>query len=138
MAYRLSAVLPSGTKLCPKPNVSTPTAKDGKSEFTFLFDHRTDHLNFIASNRFSIVKERFGEIDLYAYFFDKDMNLAKDYLEHAKRYFDLYQKMLSPYPYRRFSIVENILPTGYSMPTFTLLGRDVVKLPFIVRTSAGP
>ena len=137
MAYRLSAVLPSGYEAVSEAERIDSTAKDGKSEFTFLFDHRTDHLNFIASNRFSIVKERFGEIDLYAYFFDKDMNLAKDYLEHAKRYFDLYQKMLTPYPYRRFSIVENILPTGYSMPTFTLLGRDVVKLPFIVRTSLG-
>ena len=137
MAYRLSAVLPSGYEAVSEAERIDFNAKDGKSEFTFLFDHPIGHLNFIASNRFRIVKERFGEIDLYAYFFDEDMNLAKDYLEHAKRYFDLYQKMLTPYPYRRFSIVENILPTGYSMPTFTLLGQDVVKLPFIVRTSLG-
>ncbi len=34
-------------------------------------------------------------------------------------------------------MVENILPTGYGMPTFTLLGRQVLKLPFIPETSLG-
>ena len=49
----------------------------------------------------------------------------------------MYEDMLTPYPYKRFAIVENIFPTGYSMPTFTLLGREVIKLPFIVKTSLG-
>ncbi len=137
MHYRLRASLPNGYEAVSEAERIDSTAKQGKREFTFFFDHPIDHLNFIASNRFRIAKERFGNIDLYAYFFDEDMGLAKEYLEHAKGYFDLYQEMLFPYPYTRFSIVENILPTGYSMPTFTLLGRDVVKLPFIVRTSLG-
>ena len=42
-----------------------------------------------------------------------------------------------PYPYKRFAVVENFLSTGYSLPTFTLLGQEVVKLPFIVETSLG-
>jgi uncharacterized iron-regulated protein len=45
--------------------------------------------------------------------------------------------LIGKYPYQRFSIVENFLPTGYSMPTYTLLGQNVVKLPFIVETSLG-
>jgi hypothetical protein len=49
----------------------------------------------------------------------------------------MYEDMLGPYPFRRFAVVENILPTGYGMPTFTLLGRQVLKLPFIPETSLG-
>jgi len=49
----------------------------------------------------------------------------------------MYEDLIGPFPFKRFAVVENILPTGYSMPTFTLLGRDVVKLPFIVETSLG-
>jgi uncharacterized iron-regulated protein len=49
----------------------------------------------------------------------------------------MYEGLLGAYPYNRFSIVENFLPTGYSMPTYTLLGSSVVKLPFIVETSLG-
>jgi uncharacterized iron-regulated protein len=33
--------------------------------------------------------------------------------------------------------VENRLPTGYAMPTFTLLGQAVIRLPFITETSLG-
>jgi aminopeptidase N len=137
MSYRLSAVLPNDYEAVSEADQINLATRDGKREFTFFFDHPNDHLNFIASNRFNIIKDNFDNIDIYAYFFSEDMGLAKEYLEHAKRYFGLYQKMLTPYPYRRFSIVENILPTGYSMPTFTVLGQDVVRLPFIVRTSLG-
>jgi uncharacterized iron-regulated protein len=49
----------------------------------------------------------------------------------------MYMDMLGSYPFRRFAVVENILPTGYGMPTFTLLGREVLKLPFIPETSLG-
>ncbi len=49
----------------------------------------------------------------------------------------MYQEMFGPYPYKRFSVVENFLPTGYSLPTFTLLGKTVVRLPFITTTSLG-
>ncbi|HMK56212.1 MAG TPA: ChaN family lipoprotein [Dissulfurispiraceae bacterium] len=135
--YRLKAILPEGYDAVSEADRIDSVAQRGKKEFTFTFDHPAERLNFIATDRFRISRERFGEIDLYAYFFDEDAGLVREYLQHAKAYLDLYQKMLGPYPYLRFSIVENILPTGYSMPTFTLLGKDVVKLPFIVKTSLG-
>jgi uncharacterized iron-regulated protein len=34
-------------------------------------------------------------------------------------------------------VVENRLPTGYAMPTFTVLGQSVIRLPFITDTSLG-
>ncbi len=33
--------------------------------------------------------------------------------------------------------MENINPTGFGMPTFTLLGTQVLRLPFIKETSLG-
>ena len=137
MRYRLSAVLPNGYQALSEAERIDSAANDGIKEFTFHFDHPSEHLTFAASNRFRVIKDSYDKIDLYAYFFDEDVDLAKEYLEYAKKYLGLYQKMLTPYPYSRFSIVENISPSGYSMPTFTLLGQAVVKLPFIVRTSLG-
>jgi aminopeptidase N len=104
--------------------------------FSFRFPHPADSITFVAG-RFTIKKETFNRVDLYAYFLPEDAGLADTYLEYTKKYLALYEKMLGPYPFRRFSVVENFLPTGYSFPTFTLLGQDVVRLPFIVRTSLG-
>ncbi len=98
-----------------------------------------ESLHFIAGPY--LVKERsFGKDNskkLYAYFFNEDAELADGYLQKAHDYLQRYEELIGPYPYSRFSIVENRLPTGFAMPTFTLLGQAVVRLPFIVDTSLG-
>jgi len=108
----------------------------GGNLFTFAFPHPVECITFVAA-RFSVTKETFQDIELYAYFFPEDKGLAKTYLEHTKKYLGLYEGMAGKYPYKRFSVVENILPAGHSLPTFTLLGQEVVRLPSIVNTSLG-
>jgi aminopeptidase N len=116
----------------------TTIQKQGRSKtFMFEFNHPLDSLHLAASNHYVQKKDRYKNIDIEAYFFKEDAHFADAYLAHAKQYLAMYEKMLTPYPYHRFAIVENILPTGNSMPTFTLLGNQVVRLPFIVKTSLG-
>jgi aminopeptidase N len=132
--YRLSAFFPGSFQAVSEADHIEPAANGG---VVFFFDHPVDRLTLVASDGYNVVEEKFGDISLYAYFFKEEAGLAKQYIEYAKKYLTLYTEMIGPYPYRRFSIVENVLPTGYSMPTFTLLGRDIVRLPFIVETSLG-
>ena len=81
--------------------------------------------------------ETFHGIALKTLFFSEDQKLADNYLAHTKRYIELYEALLGPFPYKTFSIVENRFQTGYSLPTYTLLGSQVIRLPFIVETSLG-
>lgn len=134
--YRLKAIIPPQF-------IAISEAEDIKMErhpqgnlFSFNFPYPLDGIHLMAG-RFVIKKEDFKGIELNAYFFPEDIGLAETYLEYTKRYLELYEGLIAPYPYKRFSIVENFLPTGYSMPTFTLLGQDVIRLPFIVKTSLG-
>lgn len=64
-----------------------------------------------------------------------DAALAQSYLAATARYIALYQRLIGPYPYAKFALVENFWETGYGMPSFTLLGSQVIRLPFIVDTS---
>ena len=50
-------------------------------------------------------------------------------------YLDLYNKLIGKYPYSKFTLVENFWETGYGMPSFTLLGEKIIRLPFILYTS---
>ncbi|MCW8890956.1 MAG: M1 family aminopeptidase [Sedimenticola sp.] len=61
--------------------------------------------------------------------------LAERYLQATDRYLSLYERLIGPYPYSKFSLVENFWETGYGMPSFTLLGPRVIQLPFIINTS---
>jgi aminopeptidase N len=64
-----------------------------------------------------------------------DAPLAQKYLDATAQYLQLYNTLLGPYPYAKFALVENSWESGYGMPSFTLLGSKVIRLPFIVASS---
>lgn len=66
---------------------------------------------------------------------EPDTTLAEKYLDHTHRYIDLYSTIIGPYPFTKFAMVENFWETGYGMPSFTLLGSRVIRLPFILYSS---
>lgn len=135
--YRLKAVLPKGYEAVSEAEEIKRIITDENSEFYFHFEHPVDGINIIASDNFVVVREDFEGVEISAYFFKEDMDLAGTYIEYSKKYLKLYKGLIGEFPYRRFSIVENFLQTGYSMPTFTLLGNSVLRLPFITETSLG-
>ncbi len=135
--YALSVTLPNGFLATSEAETVEVRETDATSTFAFEFNHPLDSLNLAASKNYVLKTEAYKNIALAAYFFQQDAHLADIYLEYTKKYLAMYEHMLTPYPYQRFAIVENILPTGFGMPTYTLLGRAVVRLPFIVKTSLG-
>jgi hypothetical protein len=66
-----------------------------------------------------------------------DEDLCRRYIAATRDYLDLYSKLIGPYPFAKFALVENFWQTGYGMPSFTLLGSTVIRLPWIISTSYG-
>ncbi|RUM94479.1 MAG: M1 family peptidase [Thiothrix sp.] len=66
---------------------------------------------------------------------EPDEALAHKYLEATDRYLAMYASLLGDYPYQKFALVENFWETGFGMPSFTLLGSSVIRLPFILSSS---
>jgi hypothetical protein len=64
-----------------------------------------------------------------------DPALADTFLDAGERYLAMYDALLGRYPYAKFAVVENFWETGYGMPSFTLLGPKVIRLPFLVHSS---
>ncbi len=64
-----------------------------------------------------------------------DPELAARYLAATGDYLRLYGDLIGPYPYPKFALVENFWESGYGMPSFTLLGPRVIRLPFILHSS---
>ncbi|OGW63153.1 MAG: hypothetical protein A2638_04255 [Nitrospirae bacterium RIFCSPHIGHO2_01_FULL_66_17] len=76
-----------------------------------------------------------GGVTAMAFLRTPDQALADSYLDATGRYLALYSALLGPYPYKKFAMVENVRETGYGMPSFTLLGSTVIRLPFILTSS---
>jgi len=135
--YALAVTLPENF-IATSEAESVTIHKHGKTRtFNFQFNHPLDSLHLAASTQYILKKDQYNNISIESYFFKEDAQLADTYIDYTKKYLEMYESMLTPYPYGRFAIVENIFPTGFSMPTFTLLGNQVVNLPFIIKTSLG-
>ena len=73
--------------------------------------------------------------DIAVYLHEQDDALARKYLDATGRYLAMYQSLIGPYPYSKFALVENFWETGLGMPSFTLLGPQVIRFPFILHSS---
>ncbi|MGB0722268.1 MAG: M1 family metallopeptidase [Gammaproteobacteria bacterium] len=86
---------------------------------------------WLIAGRFSVYRDGRAAV----YLRTPDADLAARYLQATRRYLDEYEALLGPYPYARFSLVENTWESGFGMPAFTLLGPRVIRLPFILHSS---
>ncbi|MCX6138331.1 MAG: M28 family peptidase, partial [Ignavibacteriales bacterium] len=76
-----------------------------------------------------------GATDVMAYLRTPDETLANKYLETTAQYLEMYRQLVGPYPFTKFALVENFWETGYGMPSFTLLGEQIIRFPFILHSS---
>lgn len=89
----------------------------------------------LAAGHYQISSEQLGDIQLLTFLSTDNANLATSYQAAMRRHLEFYRDLLGPYPFAKFAVVENFLPTGYGMPSWTLLGSSVVRLPFLLDTS---
>jgi aminopeptidase N len=89
---------------------------------------------YLIASRF-VEYEKAGPVTAQVFLRSADQALARNYLDATLRYITMYDRLLGPYPYKKFALVENFWETGFGMPSFTLLGPTVLRLPFIINTS---
>ncbi|MBI3585301.1 MAG: hypothetical protein HY096_15295 [Nitrospinae bacterium] len=110
--------------------------KGDKVISTFQFLNPSEEI-FLVGGKYKISEGRYNALKIYTYFSPEDEDLSDGYIESVKNYLKLYEGLLGRYPFGQFSVVSNFLPTGYGFPTFTLLGQEILRLPFIKDTSLG-
>ncbi|MCU0304668.1 MAG: M20/M25/M40 family metallo-hydrolase [Thermoanaerobaculales bacterium] len=109
-------------------------AADGTRTTAWSLEHPTEEV-YLVAGPWVETAGRAGEVDVYAFLRGDDPSLAGRYLDATRRYLELYNGMLPPYPYPSFALVENFWETGYGMPGFTLLGPQVIRFPWILTSS---
>jgi len=90
---------------------------------------------YLVGGPLTVQREMAGAVEVLVYLHQPDDALAQKYLDATARFIEMYRKLIGPYPYGKFALVENFWETGYGMPSFTLLGEQVIRLPFILYSS---
>ena len=106
----------------------------GRRITTWTLEDPTEEI-YLVAGPWQAYADRAGDVEIFAFLREDDPGLADRYIDATKRYLELYDGMLPPYPYASFALVENFWETGYGMPGFTLLGPQVIRFPWILTSS---
>ena len=79
---------------------------------------------YLVAAKFIEYDKPAGNVSAMAFLRTPDQALAAKYLDATARYLTLYDRLIGPYPYKKFALVENFWETGFGMPSFTLLGSE--------------
>src|SRR5882762_9773532 len=129
ITYTLAVDLPAGWKSVSQGERISSGAPDRWSVAT-----PTEEVHLIAAP-FTEYSRDAGAVKAFAFLRKPDPALADRYLDATAQYLEMYRGLLGPYPYSKFALVENFWETGYGMPSFTLLGEQVIRFPFILHSS---
>lgn len=131
LSFKLTANVPDGWHLISQGNGSSAN-KEGFS--TWDSAGLVDEI-YLVGGPLVKYKEAAGAVAAEVYLHEPDVALAEKYLSATAQYLELYRGLIGPYPYGKFALVENFWETGYGMPSFTLLGPQVIRFPFILTSS---
>lgn len=136
ISFSVTANIPSSWESVADGNKMTQTEEGDRKIQTWKNPFKSDGLMFMAAP-YVIKDTTVNNINIACYFFVEDTSLFESYLSSTVGYIEMYSEMIGAYPYNSFVVAENFFPTGYGMPGWTLLGQQIIRLPFIKYTSLG-
>jgi aminopeptidase N len=131
LEFTLEVTQPAGWHVISQGN---GTSRDGQGRAQWSSSGAMDEI-YLVGGPLRVWRDAAGSIETLVYLHDKDDGVAAKYLEATAQYLEMYRQLIGPYPYKKFALVENFWETGYGMPTFTLLGREIIRFPFIISSS---
>ncbi len=131
LTYTFTVNTPAGWHII-APGNGVSTGPDGKAHWET--PSAVDEIS-VAGGTLTAYTASAGLAEAQVYLRTPDPALASKYLDATGRYLRMYNELIGPYPYKKFALVENFWETGYGMPSYTLLGPQIIRFPFILTSS---
>jgi hypothetical protein len=134
VSFRLTVTVPEGWDVVSQGRRTLSEEEGSLRRVRWESPQPADEVYLIAA-RFTEYSRETKDLGTSVYLRAPDPSLADRYLGVTTQYVEMYSRLIGPYPYEKFAIVENFWETGYGMPSFTLLGPKVIRFPFILHSS---
>jgi hypothetical protein len=131
LTFEMEVKAPSGWQVISQ---GSGTSRDERGVARWVSRQPMDEIHLVGGPLI-VTRDRAGSVETLVYLHERDAALASKYLTTTAQYLEMYARLIGPYPYDKFALVENFWETGYGMPSFTLLGRDIIRFPFILHSS---
>ena len=134
ISFELTTTMPKGWSVVSQGKRTHNELKNDTQVSVWNSPEPMEEIYLIAA-QFTEYSKAAGATDVMAFLRTPDETLANKYLEATAQYLEMYRKLVGPYPFSKFALVENFWETGYGMPSFTLLGEQIIRFPFILHSS---
>lgn len=134
VTFSLQVTVPSGWRSISQGRRTAHVEERRTTQETWVIDKPQEEI-YLVAGALTKYRQPAGNAEAMVFLREPDRSLAQRYLAATAQYLELYSHLIGPYPYAKFALVENFWETGYGMPSFTLLGSTVIRLPFIVHSS---
>lgn len=131
VSFVLTAAVPDGWHLVSQ---GTGTSRDARGMASWDSTGPVDEV-YLVGGPLQRWRDASGTPEVLVYLRERDDALAEKYLSTSRQYLSMYSGLIGAYPYSKFAVVENFWETGYGMASFTLLGPQVIRFPFILHSS---
>lgn len=133
-SYDIKVTAPLGTYAVTAGEFLGHTDEGGRSVSSWKINGLRQGLALSAA-KYSIRTGTAGTVPVYTWFFPESDQFSETYIKAATSHIAFYDSLHGPYGFPKFAVVENFFQTGYGFPSYTLLGSQVLRLPFIPQTS---
>ncbi len=134
VTFSLELTLPAGWDAMSQGRRTIHERTPTGTRVAFVSDEPQEEI-WLVAGPWNETERTVDGIETLALLRSKDDTLSAKYLDATGPYIAMYGKLIGAYPYSKFALVENFWETGYGMPSFTLLGSKVIRLPFILTSS---
>ena len=124
--FSIQVTLPSDWMAVTQGHQTFQQSEGGTTTATWKVETPSEALTLVA-NHFVKHQRNWKGIEMATYLFPEDAHLSEQYLDATAKYLEVYTKLLGPYPFEKFAVVENFFPSGIGLPSYTLLGSRVIK-----------
>ena len=131
VTFDLTVTQPDGWRVISE---GSGTSRGGNGRARWTSKDPIDQIH-VVGGPLHVTTQAAGGVEAQVYLREPDAALSAKYLTATAQYLEMYRELIGPYPYDKFALVENFWETGYGMPSFTLLGPQIIRFPFILTSS---
>jgi aminopeptidase N len=125
--FKIEAAIREPFRIVTQGELLSEELKQGSWHGVWSYPIPSEGLTLVAG-RYAVTTRNVVGVRISTYFFPEDEERYSEmYLDATQEYMSTYTRLLGPFPFKKFDVVQNFFSTGYSFPTFTLLAPEAIR-----------
>lgn len=112
--------------------------KADATEVAYIYNEIPDNIIFTASNKYIKKTITQNNVDISVMVFKEHEDIIYKLLQKSAYFIEMYERLFElPYPYKAFTVVEDINNYGHAVPSLAVFGSAIIDKDFVLNRSLG-